>query len=53
MKDYKEHKNLKEQMKKVKSPWDLKTVPYDQRSSIFVDAGDSHGVGHKQPIGHE
>lgn len=35
------------------SPWDFRCPDYDQRSSSFVNAGTHHGVGHKQPVGHE
>lgn len=35
-----------------KSPWDFTCPPYDQRSSCFVNAGQHHGVGHNQPVGH-
>jgi len=27
-------------------------IPYDKRSSVFVNQGTYHGVGHKQPVGH-
>lgn len=40
-------------MKSVKNPWDFSCPPYDQRSSVFVDAGNHHGVGHVNPVGHE
>lgn len=36
-----------------KSPWDFTCPEYDQRSSCFVNAGTHHGVGHRQPVGHE
>lgn len=36
-----------------KSPWDFTCPEYDQRSSCFVNAGQHHGVGHRQPVGHE
>lgn len=32
--------------------WDFKSTEYDQRSSVFVNAGTHHGIGHKQPVGH-
>lgn len=35
------------------SPWDYRAPQYDQRSSCFVSAGDSYGVGHRQPVGHK
>lgn len=28
-------------------------VPYDERSSNFVNMGTHHGVGHANPVGHE
>lgn len=34
-----------------KSPWDFTCPQYDERSSCFVNAGTSYGVGHKQPVG--
>lgn len=36
-----------------KSPWDFRCPHYDERSSCYVNAGSHHGVGHRQPIGHE
>jgi hypothetical protein len=38
--------------KRIKNPWDFTSPAYDERSSCFVEAGTSHGVGHKQPVGH-
>lgn len=35
------------------SPWDFRCPQYDERSSCYVNAGTSYGVGHKQPVGHE
>ena len=35
------------------TPWDFTAPEYDQRSSCFVSAGQKHGVGHRQPVGHE
>ena len=35
------------------SPWDFSCPPYDQRSSIFMNAGTHHGVGKRQPVGTE
>lgn len=34
------------------SPWDFRCPQYDQRSSNFVNAGTSYGVGLRQPVGH-
>jgi hypothetical protein len=34
------------------SPWDFRCPQYDQRSSVFINAGTNYGVGHAQPIGH-
>ena len=34
-------------------PWDFSSLPYDQRTGNFTPAGQSYGVGHRQPIGHE
>lgn len=31
--------------------WDFRAPEYDQRSSQFVSAGCSYGVGHAQPVG--
>lgn len=39
-------------MKSVKNPWDFSAPDYDQRSSIFVNAGSHEGIGKKQPVGH-
>lgn len=36
-----------------KSPWDFTCPQYDQRTSCFVNAGTSYGVGRNQPVGHE
>jgi len=38
--------------KAKKSPWNFIAPPYDQRSGCFVEAGDDHGLGYKQPVGH-
>lgn len=35
------------------SPWDFTCPPYDQRSSGYIKAGTSYGVGKPQPVGHE
>lgn len=34
------------------SPWNFACPPYDQRSSVWVNAGTNYGVGHKNPVGH-
>lgn len=34
-----------------RSPWDFTCPDYDQRSSKFVNAGEHHGVGYRQPVG--
>lgn len=39
--------------KSIKNPWSYEQVPYDQRSSCFVNAGTYHGVGKKTPVGTE
>lgn len=36
-----------------KFPFDFKAPPYDERSGPFICAGEHHGVGHKNPVGHE
>lgn len=33
--------------------WNFDAPPYDERTSSFVNAGCDHGVGHRQPVGHE
>lgn len=38
--------------KAKKGPWTFTAPPYDQRSGCFLEAGDDHGVGFKQPVGH-
>lgn len=38
--------------KKIKSPWNFQAPQYDQRTSSFIQAGDDHGVGFNQPVGH-
>jgi len=35
------------------SPWDFRCPQYDQRSSCWVNAGTSYGVGFNQPTGTE
>lgn len=35
----------------TKSAWDYTAPSYDNRSSCGVSAGDSHGVGVRQPVG--
>jgi hypothetical protein len=32
--------------------WDFSCPQYDQRSSNFINAGTSYGVGINQPVGH-
>lgn len=32
--------------------WDFRCPQYDERSSCFIQAGTSYGVGHTQPVGH-
>jgi len=39
--------------KKNSSTWNFNAPKYDQRSSNFINAGDNHGVGKRQPVGHE
>lgn len=39
--------------KHIKSPWNFDCPPYDERTSCYVNAGTHHGVGHRQPVGHE
>jgi hypothetical protein len=39
--------------KQMKSPWNFDQPHYDNRSSIFVNAGSHYGIGHKQPVGHK
>lgn len=39
--------------KKIKSPWNYKAPPYDERSSCYINAGSHYGVGKTQPIGHD
>ena len=36
---------------KKKSPWDFTAPCYDQRN--LISAGDNHGVGFNQPVGHK
>lgn len=38
---------------KKKTPWDFRCPEYDQRSSVFVDAGSHYGIGKKNPVGHK
>jgi hypothetical protein len=40
---------VKEQKKK--SPWDFTAPCYDERN--MISAGDNHGVGFNNPIGHK
>jgi hypothetical protein len=48
-------KKIAERMEtiEIESPFRFEAPPYDQRSSSFVNAGQYHGVGHRQPVGHE
>ncbi len=36
-----------------KNPWNFEAPQYDQRSGCFVEAGDDHGIGHRQPVGRQ
>lgn len=36
-----------------KAPWSFNSMPYDQRSSCFINVGTSHGEGYRQPVGKE
>ncbi len=38
--------------KEKKSPFDFTCPDYDERSSCYVNAGSHHGIGHRQPVGH-
>lgn len=33
--------------------WDQDQVPYDERSSVFVNVGTDYGTGKRQPVGSE
>lgn len=44
---------LQEKTHKVKNPYDFAAPPYDRRCGRFVSAGPDHGVGKRQPVGHE
>lgn len=35
------------------SMWDYRCPEYDQRSSVWVNAGTNYGVAMRQPVGHE
>jgi len=37
--------------KKFNSPYDFKQIAYDERSSSFISAGSSYGVGKRTPVG--
>lgn len=51
---FKETNKDHEPIKKLKkSPWSFEAPPYDQRTSVFVSAGVDHGVGLRNPVGHE
>lgn len=39
--------------KKYKSSWNFRCPSYDERTSCYVNAGSHHGIGHRQPVGHE
>lgn len=39
--------------KTSKVGFDYTCPTYDERSSVFVNAGTSHGVGYKNPVGHK
>lgn len=43
---------VKDETKKIKSPFNFDCPQYDERSSCYVNAGSHYGVGHKQPVGH-
>ena len=36
----------------IKSPFDFSCPQYDQRSSVFINAGSHYGTAMRQPIGH-
>lgn len=38
-------------VKKVKTPWNFNAPSYDQ--SKMIQAGDNHGTGFKNPVGHK
>lgn len=38
-------------MKSVEFPEHFKQPKYDERSSCYVNAGEHHGVGKRQPVG--
>lgn len=44
---------VKDETKKMKSPWNFDCPHYDERSSCYVNAGSHYGVGHRQPVGHK
>lgn len=44
---------VKDESKKMKSPWNFDCPHYDERSSCFVNAGSHYGVGHRQPVGYK
>lgn len=37
----------------VRNPWSFAAPDYDQRSSVFVNAGSHYGSGKPQNVGHE
>lgn len=36
-----------------KVAFDFRCPTYDERSSVFINAGTKHGVGYRNPVGHE
>ena len=38
------------EVRKVKSPWNFKSPSFDQ--SKLIQAGDNHGTGFRNPVGH-
>ncbi len=44
---------VKDETKKIKSPWNFDCPQYDERSSCYVNAGSHYGVGYRQPVGHK
>ena len=49
---FKDPTAVKDESKRLKSPWNYDCPHYDERSSCFVNAGSHYGVGHRQPVGH-
>jgi len=52
---FKETNKIKYQKPKdvEKSPFSFKCPQYDNRSSCFIQAGTTYGVGMRQPVGHD